>query len=109
MNYEDNPAATLTSAESVTYKSRTIEDAGIVIPLLSKHHCVAAFDESRLFLQHGRHAYLYDLDINLWTPIPHRPKVWREGHVCGVVRRTSEIVIAGGSTVPAVEIFSPKE
>ena len=108
MNYEDDPIASLTSAESVDFKRRMIEDAGINIPVLSKHHCVATVDESRLYLQHGRHAFLYDLDINLWGPVP-QPRVWREGHVCGLVRHSSEIVVAGGSMDPSVEIFSSKE
>lgn len=108
MNYEDDPLASLTSTESVDFKRRVIQDAGIKIPVLSKHECVAAVDESRLYLQHGRHAYLYDLDINLWGLVP-QPKVWREGHVCGLVRDSGEIVVAGGSTDHSVEIFSSKE
>ena len=108
LNYENDPVATLTSAESVDFKRRTIKDAGINIPVLSKHQCVAAVDVSRLYLQHGRHAYLYDLDINLWGPVP-QPHVWREGHVCGLVRHSGEIVVAGGNMDPSVEIFSLKE
>ena len=107
INYEDDPKATLTSAEFLDFKSRTIKDAGIHIPLLSQHQCVAAMDESRVYLQHGRDAYLYDLDLNLWESVP-QPQVWRQGHVCGLVRHSGEIVVVGGHLGPSVEIFALK-
>ena len=107
-NYEDDPMAAMTSTESIHFKTRTIGDAGFKIPVLSKHQCVAAVNVSRLYVQHGRNAYLLDLDLNRWGSVP-QPEVWREGHVCGFVRHSEEIVVVGGSGDPSVEIFSLKE
>jgi hypothetical protein len=89
--------------------SRVIRDAGVPLPTMANYHCVVAVDDSRLFFLHGRDAHFFDLDLNVWTRIPQRPQFGREGHVCGVVDQTGEIVVAGGAgrtTNVSVEIFS---
>ncbi len=112
-NYDRDPTRALQSAElvGVTTDSRTIRRSPLELPTNAEFHCTVAVDERLVFFLHGRTAYLLNLDDHSWKNLRDTPTTWREGHVCGLLRRSQEILVAGGTNDvnATVDIYSVQD